>query len=303
MRAMSFVSITASTLGLAYGCTREGQQPSPQEPAAPLVTASATARPMASADVAIEAGPAPAKTALAIRQIGDETVCEGEGRCRFRVRALSAELEVKELESGAVVEYGSGTSGTGGPSLAALLAGIEVSPSVLGSEKNDSMIGARVAIRIRFQDGAIAEGKVPLNVSATRLLLGARLSSITDGPIPVPNDVPYSGKPRAMWVSGGYVAFQPRGTASTLAELDWILLVDDVPRKIRCPKGNSVTLSDTRGRVYERRTGKLVGERVFPDSLPIDQLCAGDSFLTLRSGEEQATWAWTTVRASVKGTP
>lgn len=297
MRAPFLVWIAVSTLELAVACTRESHPPIPASPAP--APARAPAQPISTADAAAEAGAASTKT-LAMRQDGDETVCEGVGRCRFRVRALSAELDVKELESGATVEYGSGPKGTGGPSLAALLAGIDVAPSELGREKNDSMTGALIAIRVRFADGAIAEGKVPVNVSTTRLLLGARLFDIVDGPIPVPNDTPHSGKPRAMWVAGGYVSMQPRGTARTLAELDWILLVDDVPRQIRCPKGNSVTLSDTRGRVYDRRTGKQLGERMFPESLPVDELCAGDSFLTMRSGEEAATWAWTTLRASVK---
>lgn len=268
-----------------------------QPPPTPPVHASASA---SASTVAPAATSAPVKPSLAIRQVGDELVCEGEGRCRFGVRGLSAELQVKELESGAVVEYGSGPKGIGGPRFAALLRGLEQSPNVLGDEKSGDQVGTRIPLRVRFRDGAVAEGKVALNVANTRLLLNAGFVDEAGHPIEMPNDSPHAGKPRAMWVAGGEVRRQPYGSASTFAELDWILVVDDVARKVSCPTGNSVSLSDTRARVYDRRTGNVVGERVFPESLPMLELCRGDSFLTLRSAEAPADWAWGQLRASVK---
>jgi hypothetical protein len=256
---------------------------------APPSTLASTAPPPASAKT-------PKKPALAIRKEGDDIVCEGNDRCRFGIRSFSGELQTKTLAEGATVEYGKGAAGTGGPELAALLAGIERSPSFLGDEKNDRELGAHVPIRVRFADGEVAEGKVPLSVLTTRVLLNASLSDVARQPISVPNDAPHSGKPRAMWVSGGHVAKQPYGSASTLAELDWILVVDDNPRKVTCPKGNAVTVSDTRGRVYDRRTGKVLGQQVVPTSLSATEICSGESFLSMRDGEQLAVWAWNNLR-------
>jgi hypothetical protein len=234
--------------------------------------------------------------ALAIRQDGDDLVCEDVRRCRFRVDEWTGELHVKALATGAAIEYGKGGLGTGSPELPNLLAGIQRSPTFLGDERNDLEIGARVAILVRFADGAIAKGEVPLTTRATRGLLESELQSIMDYPIEVPNDSPHTGTPRAMWVTGGDVDRQLYGTANTLAELDWILVVGTWHRSVSCPGGGMVWADDTRARVYERRTGKVVGERIFRASFARGELCGHFRALHPRRAKRSAEWAWTMLR-------
>lgn len=140
--------------------------------------------------------------------------------------------------------------------------------AVLSSTPPD-VPGASVRLELRFPDRVVARGEVKLSDRSIRLTFGDWMQGITKGPLSLPGEAAYSGPPRAMWVE---FPSGVRGNARSPAELDWVLVFDDVPRKIDCERRKhgsteraTFTIEDVRGRVYERRTGIVVGEKKLPD--------------------------------------
>lgn len=171
-----------------------------------------------------------------------------------------------------------------------------------------------VELELRFPDGVVARGQVALADRAIRLGFGEWMRTISKGPLALPGEPAYEGAPRAMWVE---FPNEVRGSARSAAELDWVLVFDDVKRTLDCErrkKGKteraSFQIDDVRGRVFERRTGKLVGEKTLPDpGAPkcseffqlLDEDIGGALGMRDKTAFVQiANWAWSTLRA---GTP
>jgi hypothetical protein len=149
---------------------------------------------------------------------------------------------------------------------------------------------------------------------AVRLGFGEWMGRVRKGPLPLPGEPAHEGAPRAMWVE---FPNEVRGSARSAAELDWVLVFDDASRTINCqrrvkgkPEQVAFQVNDVHGRVFDRRTGKLVGEKTLPD--PGAPKC-GEYFQWLDEGVggvlgmrdktafvQIANWAWSTLRA---GTP
>jgi hypothetical protein len=185
--------------------------------------------------------------------------------------------------------------------------------AILSSTPSDAA-GASVRLELRFPDRVLARGEVKLTDRSIRLSFGDWMQGITKGPLSLPGEATYSGPARAMWVE---FPSQVRGTARSPAELDWVLVFDDVPRKLDCERRKqgqteraTFTIDDVRGRVFERRTGKLVGDKTLPDpGAPScedffqwrDENVGGVLGMREKAAFVQiADWAWGTLRS---GTP
>jgi hypothetical protein len=90
-------------------------------------------------------------------------------------------------------------------------------------------------------------------------------------------------------------AYTIKGKSETPSEIDWVLVTDGVERKLACPRGETGVAVDVRARVYERRTGVLVGEKVFPS---LDPPCVAG--LGVVVPDRAAQWAWNVLRLQPK---
>ena len=186
-------------------------------------------------------------------------------------------------------------------------------PNGLAPVPSDA-IRVGVELELRFPDGVVARGPVALADRAVRLGFGEWMRTISKGPLALPGEPAYEGAPRAMWVE---FPNEVRGSARSAAELDWVLVFDDAARTVNCnrsvkgkPSIVAFQVNDVRGRVFERRTGKLVGEKTLPDpGAPkcreylqwLDEGVGGVLGMRDKTAFVQiANWAWSTLRA---GTP
>jgi hypothetical protein len=186
-------------------------------------------------------------------------------------------------------------------------------PAELLLDAPDRTLAAVVALELFFPDGVLARGTVPVSGTAVRLAFLDRMKGVAKTPLTLPGDDAHTGAPRAMWVE---FPQEVRGAAASVAELDWVLLFDDAPRPIVCERRKNgkreeetFQVQDVRGRVLERRTGRLVGEKTLPDP---DALGCAD-FFQMRdqnvggmvsqrdttTPRRIADWAWGPLRAGM----
>lgn len=180
----------------------------------------------------------------------------------------------------------------------------------------DARPAAVLPITLRFPDLTTARGSLSLSRTALRNAFFDRMRSVTTGPVVFPSDDAHSGPPRAMWVQ---LPLGSRGTARSINELDWVLVLDEPSRSIECERqGGGVGtkaagkaekqtffISDERARIYERRTGHLVGEKTIPTPTPDcaslfanrDRHIGGVmGFRDMTGPKWLADWAWNTLR-------
>ncbi len=254
-----------------------------------------------------------------------EDRCRGEVDFRGQIRFQKIDPETvarwgREADRGLVdrgAKFGSERYELPAPSLEEVFATRDVDQLLLKDEGFAAFAspasdapGATVRLELRFPDRVTARGEVKLSDQSIRLTFGDWMRGIRTGPLALPGEPAYNGPPRALWVE---FPNQVRGSARSPAELDWVLAFDDVPRKIDCERRKqgrteraTFTIQDVRGRVYERRTGTLVGEKTLPD--PGAPSC-GDFFqwrdenvggvLGMREKAafvQIADWAWSTLR-------
>ncbi|MDC0746009.1 hypothetical protein [Polyangium mundeleinium] len=72
-----------------------------------------------------------------------------------------------------------------------------------------------------------------------------------------------------------------------------MLVADDVSHQARCPDGSTASLSQLRARVYDRRTGIVLAERVFASP---DPAAGCEARMGMRNAEPGARWAWDELR-------
>ncbi|MDI1434741.1 hypothetical protein [Polyangium sorediatum] len=161
------------------------------------------------------------------------------------------------------------------------------------AEVADDRFSVDVPVEIRFRNGSRAQGTFPLGGMTLRLRVEEVLRGVAKGPVTLPGDTPpAAGKPRSMWVLGGTAAPRLRGAAETIRDVDWVLVADDVSSKARCPDGSTTSLSQLRARVYDRRSGIVLAERVF--AAPDPGGC--ENRIGMRDAEPGARWAWDKLR-------
>ncbi len=220
--------------------------------------------------------------------------CPAPHTCRFKLEGLSSRLlgrEADDVESVSLAGQVAKVADAIPVPTEALL------PMVDGhlAEVADEQFGVDVPVEIRFRDGSRARGTLRLGGMTLRMRVDDVLRGVAKGPVALPGDTPRTAdKPRSMWVSGGVASPSLRGVAATIRDVDWVLLADDVSRPARCPDGSTVSISDLRARVYERRTGMVVAERVFPSR----DRDGCESVIGERNAEPGARWAWDELRLS-----
>lgn len=220
--------------------------------------------------------------------------CPAPRTCRFDVEGLTAILKARSAADVVHIAYGGSTGATTDklrPKIETLFPQLAGQLDALGRD------GAKVKVplTVTFEDGTYAAGDLLISGMTLRVLFDDLVRGVLKGPIALPNDTsaPADRKPRAMWTIGGTTTNALRGDAPTPDRIDWILVVDDVSRDETCTRtGSKVSISDTRGRVYERRTGALVGERIFRSEV---DPCGG-STMGMRDAEPVASWAWESLR-------
>ena len=192
-----------------------------------------------------------------------------------------------------------------------------LNPAELTQGNFDASVVTRLELTLIFSDGAQAKTLIPLSRTGARLAFFERMEAATKGPVRFPSDDEAKAAPRAMWVP---FPAGIRGSARSISEIDWVLVLDQPSRSIECerssgglgqPRGAKVekaafSISDERARVYERRSGRLLGEKVLPSDDA--QSCAqffqwrdedvgGVVSMRDRSVPTQlADWAWNTLR-------
>ncbi|MDI1450592.1 hypothetical protein [Polyangium sp. 6x1] len=161
------------------------------------------------------------------------------------------------------------------------------------AEVADDRFYVDVPLEIRFRDGGRAQGTLRIGGMTLRMRVEEVLRGAAKGPVALPGDTSKAaGKPRSMWVVGGAASPRLRGVAETIRDVDWVLVADDASHKANCPDGSTVSISDLRARLYERRSGIVIAERVFPtrDSVGCE------SEIGMRNAEPGARWAWDELR-------
>ncbi len=170
-----------------------------------------------------------------------------------------------------------------------------------------------VPLRLTFPDGVVVRGEVPITAVGLQLAFLGRMREAARGPVALPGDDSHTGAPRAMFAEFSKTIY---GSAKRVSEIDWVLLFDDAPRQITCQRmGNArveeqkFNVNDVRGRVYERRSGKLVGEKILPDGRELscdthfalhDQNAGMIGIRDLGAQRTITDWAWGELR---KGKP
>jgi hypothetical protein len=245
---------------------------------------------------------------LTIVQQGDELSCP-ERRCHARIEASGA-LTFDVLDDAARVSYGQaptrrGRSLPAPAELEAAVASFALDHLPLGrgdlTGPAPEPVLVQVELVISWPDGSHAEGKVTFTTGAIEKLLDARLARLGRGPVAFPGDAAdaYKGPPRALWYRGALPPSSDHGPwrgapGTTPAQLDWVLLIDDAPaRTVTCPDGKTTRLRGNRGRIYERRTGKLIAQQTFDPRGGVRQLgCQPGASLSSRDGSDALDWAW-----------
>lgn len=252
----------------------------------------------------------------------DEVRCKGSfgrGALRFDVLEEGARVRYGSDAEVALVDLGPKQSPryrVAAPDLDAVFAGLPIGE--LSNLAFDETPVARFELTLLFRDGAVGKANIPLSNTGARLALFERLESVANGPVRFASDDEASPAPRAMWVQ---FPMGLRGSASSLKEIDWLLLIDEPSRPLPCERmsgpfghasgGGKVekatfSISDVRGRIYERRSGVLLGEKLLPaNGAPsCDQLFAWrDQDVGGIIGRRDtsvpkalADWAWNTFR-------
>jgi hypothetical protein len=253
-----------------------------------------------------------------------------EDRCRGELH-WSGRIDFERIDPGTRIVFGPGGTRAlvdraaerkpgyrlDAPDLDALLEAQPLESLMLLSVDDER--AAELPISFEFPDGTTARGTVPFARTSLRLALFDRLKAASNGPVAFPSDDAHSGPPRAMWVE---FPLGKRGRATSIKELDWVLVIDNPRRSIECERRardrglgtklagqrekKSFTISDERARVYERRTGRLIGERTIPSKstphcfelfMMDDENVGGIIGRSDKGdGENLADWAWSKLR-------
>jgi hypothetical protein len=237
----------------------------------------------------------PAASAPVDTRIGPDGMCAAPRRCRVFKTIQATTLEIHDAGPGVGAEYGgtfvrkvNSELDRLEPQLASMI------PSLRGqmSELARGAASVVVPFALHFADASRAHGEVVVRDAALTAMWTATLAEIELGPVRLPGDERDAppDKPRAMWtVNGGTATLL--GKATTPNEVDWVLLVDHVARTVTCPGGSEADAQDTRARVFARRTGAMVEEKVLPS---VVSPCAGSKAPLDPRGAAQ--WAWNVLR-------
>ncbi|MDI1476740.1 hypothetical protein [Polyangium sp. y55x31] len=217
--------------------------------------------------------------------------CPAPHTCRFELEGLTSRLLGRKADDVESV------------SLAGQVAKVEdaipvpteaLLPMIDGhvAEVADDRFNVDVPLEVRFRDGSRAQGTLRLGGMTLRMRIEEVLRGAAKGPVALPADTPEAEKPRSMWVIGGTASPRLRGVAKTLQDVDWVLVADDVSRKAKCPDGSTVSIAALRARLYLRRSGIVIAERVFATSDSVG--CRSE--IGMRNAEPGARWAWDELR-------
>ncbi|MFO0554282.1 MAG: hypothetical protein U0271_38230 [Polyangiaceae bacterium] len=285
MRAAAPISLVISLTACA------GEAPTSNPPQAkPTVETAAASAPTVSASVSpvATASAPPGPAAMPIKIEGSklrcpEDRCRGEVDYRGRVRFQQIDpMTQVRWESGPLEGLSDrGEKATDGrwelplPPLDKTFATRPIADLILPDDittllSSSDEPGVSLTLELHFPDGALARGVISLTDRAVRLGFEDWMREVRKGPLTLTGEADYTGAPRAMWVE---FPSGVRGSARSATELDWVLVFDDVPRELDCQrkkKGRveraSFTIQDVHGRVFERQSGKLIGEKTLPDA-------------------------------------
>ncbi|MEM9693541.1 MAG: hypothetical protein AAGA56_13415 [Myxococcota bacterium] len=231
------------------------------------------------------APPPPAPPAVPRLVVEDGEIYCPSRRCRVEVKRFSGALKLHDAPVGSTVNY----VGPGGLSLAAVdralrAEGITIAQFATEKAARDLL---RLPVSVAFPDGTRFEGAVPVSLGAVRFLLGTHFEAATE------TSRPGAAReaPRAMWIPWGEAGGRLRGQAPSLADVDWVLIVREKSRSVRCG-ANTGSVTDVEASLYALPKGPLVAEKTFPSTADP----CGPSTVGMLDARAAADWAWNEVR-------
>lgn len=117
------------------------------------------------------------------------------------------------------------------PSLDAELAAQPPASLLLGPYDESELL--TLPLELIFTDGVVVRASIPFSKSRIQLAFIERMKQVAQGPVRFPGDDARTGPPRAMWIEFPAAV---RGRADTVAELDWVLLIDQPSRAVTCER-------------------------------------------------------------------